>query len=931
MAAGRPWREVAVPHEDVQKGTFQQAEFAADLNRVHAGSAAPEYQDPVRFFDRTYITEGMRLLLESVAMRLAGMGGDPVIQLQTAFGGGKTHTLLAVHHMASGTVPARELLGVAQLLEHAGVAELPKARVAVLDGNALAPNQPKDRGGLLIRTLWGELAWQLWRREGYALVREADESGTSPGKDVLGRLLERTGPCVILIDELVAYVRQFEDGRILAGGTFDSNLSFLQALTEAMKAAPRAVLLASLPESDREAGSQQGIKALRALEHYFGRVQAVWKPVVAEESFQIVRRRLFEPIVDRTGLQATCKAFSELYAEHKDDFPGEAQTEAYRRRMENAYPIHPEFFDHLYDSWSALDTFQRTRGVLKLMARVIHRLWVDNNSDAMILPGCLPLYAPEVRTDAITPLGTGWDPVIDRDVDGEQAETTSLDRQRTAFGAVQASRRVARALFLATAPNVGSESGRGISTEHVLLGVAQPGQAPAVFKDALKALTDRLHHLNTGNGRYWLETRTNLRREMEERKRRYSDAEDVLPYIKQRIERVLGNGPFRGGVHVFTPSADVPDDWALRLVVLPPATGHARTGASPAAAAALDVLRNRGDQPRAKQNRLIFLAADGEVVVRLKDQVRTVLAWQSIVEDAQQLRIVLDNLQLRQAQQTQEQARNVADQSVREAYKWLLVPGQDATPGKGVGEVRMEPIGISPSAKVMIDEIGAKLAEGEFLIDQWAPIHLNRYLSQWFWKPDAPAASALDFWQKSCQYLYLPRLLNSDSVSRTVALGTGSRDFYGVAQGRRDDGSYFGFSFGESTTPILDQDLLLIEPAAAKAYADAHPPSSPVPAGPRPVALPPGQPGTVAPALPATATGKRVFFGSVKLDPNQAGRRFSDIADEVLQHFRARADTTLDITVEIRAQTTGRFDEALQRTVRENCTQLRFRDHGFED
>jgi len=244
----KPWREIAVPHEDVLRGTFAQAEFAADISRVHAGTATPEYQDPALFFHRTFITEGMRLLLDSVVKRLSGRGGDPVIQLQTAFGGGKTHTMLAVYHLASSAsskVPVSEMPGVSAILDAAGVAELPQARIAVLDGIKAPPNQPVSQGGVTVRTLWGDLAWQLGGADGYALVADADTSGTSPGKAVLETLLARYAPCVILIDELVAYVRQFEEGKALTGGTFDSNLSFIQALTEALKAVPTAVLLAS--------------------------------------------------------------------------------------------------------------------------------------------------------------------------------------------------------------------------------------------------------------------------------------------------------------------------------------------------------------------------------------------------------------------------------------------------------------------------------------------------------------------------------------------------------------------------------------------------------------------------------------------------------------------------------------------------------------
>src|SRR5262249_47181591 len=209
----KPWREVAVPHQDVLQGTFQQSEFAADITAVSTGKASREYQDAVAFFDRTFITEGMALLLTQVAQRLSGRGGEPVIQLQTAFGGGKTHTLLAVLHLATRTVLLVDLPGIPTLVERAGLVDVPQARVAVLDGTARAPGQPWKHGRLEVRTLWGELAWQLGRSDGFALVKEADANGTSPGKAVLADLLAIYAPCVVLLDELVAYIRQFPEGQ----------------------------------------------------------------------------------------------------------------------------------------------------------------------------------------------------------------------------------------------------------------------------------------------------------------------------------------------------------------------------------------------------------------------------------------------------------------------------------------------------------------------------------------------------------------------------------------------------------------------------------------------------------------------------------------------------------------------------------------------
>lgn len=281
----KPWREIAIPHTDVLKGTFLQSEFAADITAVHTGKATREYQDAPAFFERTYITEGMRLLLTQVAQRLAGKGGEPVIQLQTAFGGGKTHTMLAVLHLATRNCSLSELPGIPSLVERAGLMDVPKANVAVLDGTAHAPGQPWKQGKTTIRTLWGELAWQLGKADGYALVADADASGTSPGKEVLRQLLERCAPCVVLMDELVAYIRQFPEGTALSGGTFESNISFVQALTEAAKLVPTAVILASLPESvsqqsntNVQVGGARGLAALMALESVFGRVQALGSP-----------------------------------------------------------------------------------------------------------------------------------------------------------------------------------------------------------------------------------------------------------------------------------------------------------------------------------------------------------------------------------------------------------------------------------------------------------------------------------------------------------------------------------------------------------------------------------------------------------------------------------------------------------------------------
>jgi len=943
----KPWREIAEPHEDVRKGTFVQAEFAADITRVHTGTASPEYQNPTLFFERTFITEGMALLLDSVVKRLAGKGGDPVIQLQTAFGGGKTHTMLAVYHLASGKVPASEMPGVPNIIDKAGVSELPRARIAVLDGIKASPNQPVQHGSVQVHTLWGDLAWQLGGEEGYALVASADQSGTSPGKDVLEQVLKLHSPCVILVDELVAYIRQFEEGKALSGGTFDSNLSFIQALTEALKAVPNAVMLASLPESEKEAGSQRGVRALESLSHYFGRVQALWKPVGTEEAFEIVRRRLFSNISDRLAAEKVCRTFADYYIANSAEFPAETQESRYYDRLLHAYPIHPEVFDRLYEDWSTLDNFQRTRGVLKMMAKMIHSLWKDGNNDPLIMPGSLPLADPDSRNEVTYYLPPGWDPVMERDIDGPRAETVTIENQNARLGSVHACRRTARTIFLGSAPTTSGQVLRGIELMRIMLGTVLPGQQVGLFKDALRSLLDKLHYLNNSNNHYWFDTRPNLRREMEERKKRYKDKEDVFPAIRKRAQESFAGGLF-GGIHVFTDSVDVPDDWQLRLVVLSPDAGYSKSGTSQAIVKAGEILKNRGDQPRGKQNRLIFLAAEQDNVSRLKDQVRTMLAWESIVNDYKDNRITLDNLMARNATASLDQAKEALKRMIRETYKWLLAPVQTAVAGRGLSDIQWEHFPVNPGAANLTQEIERVLKENELLITEWAPYHLANMLKTWFWKDDVKEVVAQEVWQKSCCYLYLPRLRDSTVFLNTLSVGLESGDFFGVAQGKDGD-RYLGFVFAKSALVTLDA-CEIIEPSTAAAYAeklrkekeeaelarrktqeesDVHKPDSKGDGG----AEPEPQGGSSGSNDPVEEISKALatqFYASTSLDPVKAKMDFALLVDEVVQQFTAKLGVDVKISVEIQATSKAGFDDGLQRAVKENCNVLKFSSAEFE-
>jgi len=926
----KPWREIVVPHRDVLEGTFQQSEFAADITAVRTGKASREYQEPVAFFERTFITEGMRLLLTQVAHRLAGQGGEPVIQLQTAFGGGKTHTMLAVYHLATRACSLSDLPGIPALIDQAGLMDVPKARVAVLDGSAHAPGQAWKRGKQTIKTLWGELAWQLGGAEAYALLKDADATGTSPGKDVLADLLARHAPCVVLIDELVAYVRQFAEGQALSGGTYDSNLSFVQALTEAMKLVPSAVVLASLPESDVEAGSQRGVGALRALEKTFGRIQALWKPVATEEAFEIVRRRLFEPVRDPTARDAVCRAFADAYVAEGAKLPAETQEARFYDRLTQAYPIHPEVFDRLYEDWTTIEGFQRTRGVLKLMAKVIYRLWKDDNKDLMILPGSLPLYDGSTRNELVYYLPAGWDPVIERDIDGDRAETTELENKEPRFGQVNAARRVARTLFIGTAPSSTSAKPgiRGLDRARVMLGCLQPGQPLSVYSDALNRLADRLHYLNSSGDkaqdatRFWFDTRANLRREMEDRKRRFDDKTEVRGKIGEALKKAVGSVSVFDGVHVFTAHGDVPDDSALRMVVLPPENFYTREEPRLAFDPVLEYIRSNGTKPRHRGNRLLFLAADQGTLSRLYDAARVALAWGSIVNDVREGRLNIDLLQKKQAEKEQQTADEVLPRAARECYKWLLCPVQESPTDP---RPAVEAHSLNTSGGSVGSELERVCVENELVITTWSPIHLRTKLKDLYWKDGRTTAGAMAFWEDTVRYLYLPRLKTREVLAQAIRSGAVTRDFFGTAYGQTG-ASFEGFKLGDGSVQF-DDTLLLIDAEAARAYEESHRPTVPA-GGPGMIAPPVVVPPT--PATPGATTAPRSFHGTAEIAAATAKVGLVRLADEIIAVLCSDPNASVKVVVEVSAEFPDGTKEQVKRAVSENARSLGLKTADWE-
>jgi len=934
-ASLKPWREVATPHPDVASGKFQQAEFAADLFQVITGRASEEYKNPKEFFRRTYFTVGLSQLLGRAWQRLSGTGGDPVVELQTNFGGGKTHSLLALYHLFSGAVKTTDVEGVENIgAQTKNLPEkLPTANRAVLACNSLSVDSPwKKPDGTVIRTLWGEMAWQLGGKDGYKLVAEADKQSVSPGGEKLTQLFEQYGPALILIDEWVVYARQLIGKENLPAGSFDVNMSFVQSLTEAAKAAGNTLVVAAIPASDVEVGGENGRTALERIRNVFGRVETIWKPASAEEAFEIVRRRLFDALSEKNEKERdkVCRAFAEMYRENRGDFPPECREADYEERLKHAYPIHPELFDRLYQDWSTLERFQLTRGVLRMMASVIHEMWARGDHALMIMPSNLPLDSQAVRTEFTRHLADGWSAVIDKDIDGSTSKPFNLDSVTPSLGRYSASRRVARTVFVGSAPSSAGQRIRGLEEVRVKLGCAQPGESVATFGDALRRLSEQLSYLYSDGSRYWFDTHITINRTAADRAAIYERKPEIVEdEIVRRLRDTTRHdrGEFTAVHTVPSDSSDVPDEMSCRLVVLNPKySQRAKQKDSKAVEAAQDILEHRGNSPRLYRNMLIFIAADADRLPELQEAVRLWKAWTSIEEEKEQLN--LDPVTERQVKKQIQSNEDTITERMKETFCHLLVPTQEGTSSIEWQSTKLQ-------GDNLVARASKKLIADQSMIPNWSAALLRMELDKWLWK-EKDHIKVKDVWEYFAQYIYLPRLKDEQTLIGAIRAGVGSltwKDFFAYASAVRDDGHYVGLVTGANPSITLDSVSVLVKPDAAKKQREEElakeerPQFQPNLDG-TPDNIKEPAPGEAIAIPPALITH---FHGTVELDPTRMGRDAGRIADEIVAHLTSIGGAKAKITLEIDVEVPNGIPEDRVRIVNENSNTLKFKNQGFEN
>ncbi len=949
------WRDVIRPNEDVITGTFRKSEFAADLQEVYEGRAkTAEYGEAEIFFNQTYITPGLRGLIVNTLRRLSGnQGGEPVIQMKTGFGGGKTHSLIALYHLVTSaeiltTLPedtyARLRAEIHDIMQEAewhpamGI----DANVSVLVGTYLSTTDADaTKRGEPLNTLWGMMANQLGGQDAYDIIGEAARQGISPGGKQLDALFEKVGPSVILIDELVAYVRN------VTGVTQDSIYTFLQTLTESVRRCEHIALVVTLPESQTQAGAAAGNEALQKLEELlaeqadidirpdesgkeedagqeanvveeiFERIENVWAPLEINEAFEVVRRRLFGSEIDEDARDLTCEAFRKHYQNARREYPDNVSDAKYLQRMKDCYPIHPEVFDRLHSDWGAVPGFQRTRGVLRIMANCISRLYQRENRSPMIMPADLTLSDPSLAdefTGLLSRQGGQWPPVI-TEVDSDGGLTDRIDSASQSFLDMGgAARRVARTVFFGSAP---SGAVKGINIRSIHLGTVLPGQSVSVYNDALHRMSNALYFLYNLDDRYYFHAEENLTKVAVDRSKGFTEG-DVHGHIIEMLNKTVGRDP---GAHVCpTSPREVPDSDRLQIVILPPhrLLPSRHTDSDTARAEVEHILRYRGsdETQRAYRNTLLFIGARRGNIRELENIVRSYLAWDSIL-NGHELYSAVPNLKDARFDQTVDNVQ-VTDDAARErlfkTYRRLLVPSQE-NPRKD--EYHITETEISPDDGRILWHARKQFEKDETIITDMAPALFADMLSRYIWSSENYQEHiVLDtLWEFMARHLYMPRLKSPDVLIRCIRAGVAEGHF-GYAQAY-EDGNYVNHRFLEPVSGAVrigeGSAAVLISPEMAKLLME-EPVPEPEPEEPLVRVLPE--------ADSAEMTGPRRVVVTKTLQLEIDFRE--DI--EFLQSEIARAlhDDGGEVTVEVivTADKADGFSENTARSVKNNSAEL---------
>ncbi len=895
----KPWYKVVTPREDLRDGKpLDAAEFAVHLDDVRNNCAPPDYQRPDRFFSRTYLTKNLSTLASEVIRRLSGQRTETsaVFNLATQFGGGKTHALTLLFHLARNGAASQKWAGVPQLLAAAGVKEVPKAATAVFVGTEF--DSVKGRGGEdgepLRKTPWGEIAWQLGGAKAFALVAEHEKTKTAPGGEVIRQLFPKDQPSLILLDELMNYV-----SRNRKSGLGTQLYHFLQNLSEVARGLDGVVLAVSIPASEMEmtAEDQSDYERFKKMLDRLGK--AIVMSAEAEAS-EIIRRRLFEwderaitvegkIMLPKDALE-TCNEYGDWVVDHRQQLPNWFPLDSAREQFAATYPFHPTAISVFERKWQELPRFQQTRGVLRMLA-----LWVAHayqqgfkggHKDPLIGLGTAPLEDSMFRSAVFEQLGeTKLEGAVTTDICGRKASHAArLDAETPeTLKLTRLHRKVATAILFES--NGGQAKGEATQPE-VRLAVAEPGLDIGNVETALEALTEACYYLTVERNRYRFSLKENLNKRFADRRATVQPAA-VQERVRAEIQKVFAAGS--GVERVFFPekSNQVPDRAAVTLVILPP---EQSLHDEKATAQLVETLtRESGASSRTFKSALIFCVPDAADA--LCDEARKVLAWEDIDDEAPDLK--LDDTQIRQLGENVKKARRDLKETIWRTYKVLMLLGKDNALKKvDMGLVH------SSAAPDMATLVLNRLSQDGDIEKGISPQFLVR---NWPAMKEWPTKSVRDAFFASPKF---PRLLSVEAVRQAIQNGV-SNGFFAYV-GKNAQGDYEPFLFQKpmmSGDIEFSEELFLIKKDLADEYqknrANRTDPNPEVQSGGTKETAEAGKPGEPTKS-PGTKAPEQLNLAGLAWSGEIPPQKWMNFYTKVLAKFAAGRGLKLTLGVEVK-------------------------------
>jgi hypothetical protein len=637
--AGQPWFRAVTPHMDIRQGRLDESVFAANLAEVALGNGREIYNNPIMFFSKTFFTSGLKTVAKTVIKGLNGKedAENRVISLQTGFGGGKTHTLISLYHICKWGKGAVASNYAAELLAYTGLPEFESANIAVFTNTTNDPAQGRTVEDVHIKTIWGELAYQLGGKKAYEIVRKNDEDRTAP-KGVFKKVLELCKPSLILIDELADYCVSASSQKVEASNLSDQTISFMQELTEAVASTNHCVVVITLPASPEEVGNTvQAQTILNSLQKRVGRIGADTQPVADDEIYEVIRRRLFEEVGDKEEIEAVASKYLELYQQHWSELPGNANKGEYKQKIIKSYPFHPELIDVFRIRWASHHDFQRTRGVLRLLAAIVSDLWKRQQS----LPGGnLLIHSGQINFANLDALsgqlkklyGNGYDAVITADVAGSSSNAFKIDGNKKEYGSWYLTESVASVILMNSFGSDGAN--KGISVSEIKLHLLQPaGFNHNSINGALAELESSAYYLyyaQTGGAgkRYWFHTKPNINILINMAKADIKQPDidaDILRRIKEKERYIqLFNV-------LIDPSEEIPEQLKPSLIILSPKhLANPDEVAGKTKAVIEKLATKKGTSERIYRNTMLFLLCSESGNGKLQSDVRDYLSCQKI-------------------------------------------------------------------------------------------------------------------------------------------------------------------------------------------------------------------------------------------------------------------------------------------------------------